>query len=164
MVVLSARGLCRSHSARQVGSVLLAVAWALLIFSGVPAAAADFGEMGSLEEEQAREKVELGDMKKEMADIKKTMSEAAKAAGQVGAQLSAGQIKEFHLVAKEAQLDIGGGITVPALTYNGQSPGPVIRVQEGDAVRIVLHNQLRVPTSLYFQGLILPHRVVSSCE
>jgi FtsP/CotA-like multicopper oxidase with cupredoxin domain len=124
-------------------------------------ARADLGEMGSLEQEQAQEKVELQDMKGEMEDIKKTMSEAAQAMSQASAQVSQSQaqIKEFHLTARETPWEICPGVVVPAIAYNGQVPGPVIRVQEGDPVRIVLHNQLKVPTSLYFHGLVLPHSV-----
>jgi FtsP/CotA-like multicopper oxidase with cupredoxin domain len=45
------------------------------------------------------------------------------------------------------------------LTYNGQLPGPVIRVKEGTPVRIVLHNNMRAPTSLCLQGLVLPQAI-----
>jgi FtsP/CotA-like multicopper oxidase with cupredoxin domain len=69
------------------------------------------------------------------------------------------KVKEFHLFAKEGDLELSPGATVHALTYNGQSPGPVIRVALGDVVRIVLHNQLKAATSLYFQGLTLPYKV-----
>lgn len=135
------------------------IALALLFSLSNGPASADLTEMGSLDQEQAEEKVELKDMKGELNDIKKTMSEAANAMGKLGAQLSQPQIKEFHLVAKEAQWELSPGTTVAALSYNGQVPGPVVRVQEGDPVRIILHNQLNVPTSLYFHGLSLPHAV-----
>jgi FtsP/CotA-like multicopper oxidase with cupredoxin domain len=45
------------------------------------------------------------------------------------------------------------------LTYNGKIPGPPIRVPEGQPVRIVLHNQLKVPTSLVFHGVVVPQSV-----
>ncbi len=119
----------------------------------LPVGAADLSEMGSLEEEQVKERAELQDMKGLMSDIKKEMSEAGSKMEHVTSQLSSPQLKEFHLVAKESHWEILPGITVAALTYNSQVPGPVIKVEQGDTVRIVLHNQLRVPTSLYFHGL-----------
>ena len=41
--------------------------------------------------------------------------------------------------------------------YDGQSPGPVLRVKPGDAVKLRLVNKLDQPTALHFQGLRLPN-------
>lgn len=41
--------------------------------------------------------------------------------------------------------------------YNGDIPGPAIIVQEGDRVKIIVENDLPVPTSLHFVGLITPY-------
>jgi len=132
--------------------ILNACAW-------TPAALAQISDVSSLEEEQAKEKIELEKMKEEIKGVKSTMSESMQAMGRLGAQLSRPPVREFHLVAKEAVWELFPGNGVEAMTYNGQTPGPVIAVEEGDQVRVVLHNQLKVPTSLYFHGLILPHSV-----
>ncbi len=124
-----------------------------------PAASAQLEDMGSLGEEQVKERAELQNMKDEIGDIKKTMSEAAQAMSKLNSQLSQGQVQEFHLVARETSWEISPGVSVKAMAYNQRVPGPVIRVTEGDQIRIVLHNQLPVPTSLYFHGLVLPHGV-----
>src|SRR5262249_30640351 len=41
--------------------------------------------------------------------------------------------------------------------YNGQLPGPVIRVKEGDTLRVKVVNQLgTVPTSIHWHGMHQP--------
>jgi FtsP/CotA-like multicopper oxidase with cupredoxin domain len=145
----------------MIGKITLSgvAAFAVSLLSILNPVWADLGEMDTLQQEQIKERAELQDMKGELDDIKSTMSSAASAMGQLGAQLAQPQVKEFHLIAKEGQWELVPGAIVTALLFNDQLPGPTIRVQEGDAVRVVLHNQLKVPTSLYFHGLILPHDV-----
>jgi plastocyanin len=65
--------------------------------------------------------------------------------------------KVFELTASVIQWEITAGEFVEAWAYNGQVPGPEIRVQLGDRVRIVLHNELEVPTTLHSHGLIVPN-------
>ena len=48
------------------------------------------------------------------------------------------------------------GTTVRAWAYNGQMPGPEIRVREGDLVRITLRNELPVGTTIHWHGVNLP--------
>lgn len=116
----------------------------------------------SVEEEQAKEKIELDDMKKEMNDIKGTINDAVTQMNRAQTQLQkAITTKEFHLVAKDSNWQIMPGVNVQALTYNGVIPGTVLRVQEGDTVKVVLHNQLKIPTSLYFYGMALPGTINS---
>jgi FtsP/CotA-like multicopper oxidase with cupredoxin domain len=40
--------------------------------------------------------------------------------------------------------------------YNGQFPGPTIRVKEGDLLRVKLVNELGVPTSIHWHGMHQP--------
>ena len=37
--------------------------------------------------------------------------------------------------------------------YNGQFPGPELRVKEGDLIRVTVNNQLPVPTSIHWHGM-----------
>ena len=41
--------------------------------------------------------------------------------------------------------------------YNGQMPGPELRVREGDTVRVTLRNQLPVPTTIHWHGVNVPN-------
>jgi plastocyanin len=66
------------------------------------------------------------------------------------------QLREFTLVAEEFDWDLQPGTTVRAWGYNGQVPGPEIRVREGDHVRITLVNKLPVGTTIHWHGLNVP--------
>jgi FtsP/CotA-like multicopper oxidase with cupredoxin domain len=65
--------------------------------------------------------------------------------------------KEFDLTAKIVDWEVEPGKTVKAWTYNGQVPGPMIKVAIGDHVRIVLKNELPQSTALHMHGIDLPN-------
>ena len=69
---------------------------------------------------------------------------------------SAPEVREFVLTAEEIDWEIMPGATVRAWAYNGQVPGPEIRVREGDLVRIILRNELPVGTTIHWHGVNLP--------
>jgi len=66
-------------------------------------------------------------------------------------------VKVFELTAAEMQWETAPEQFVAALAYNGQVPGPQIRVTEGDRVKIVLTNKLKQSTAMHFHGLELPN-------
>lgn len=44
-----------------------------------------------------------------------------------------------------------------ATTVNGQLPGPLLRMREGDTVTIRVHNHLQQDTSIHWHGLLVPY-------
>jgi manganese oxidase len=66
-------------------------------------------------------------------------------------------VKVFELTAKAVQWPILDGVTVTAFTYNGTVPGPMIRVTEGESVRIVIRNELPDPTTIHWHGVEVPN-------
>ena len=64
--------------------------------------------------------------------------------------------REFTLTAEQIEWELQPGTTVTAWAYNGQIPGPTIRVDEGDLVKITLVNHLPTGTTLHSHGLQLP--------
>ncbi len=117
-------------------------------------------EAGSLGEEQMKEKEELRDMQGELDDIKGNISNALGELGDLTKKMAnQANAKEFHLFARETGWDTYSGSNVHCLSYNGKIPGPPIVIQEGEFVKIVLHNQLKVSTSLQFHGIVVPHSV-----
>ena len=64
--------------------------------------------------------------------------------------------KVFHLTAKLANWEVSPGKTVRAWTFNGTVPGPSIKVNVGDHVRVVLDNKLPMSTAIHFHGLEVP--------
>ncbi len=67
-----------------------------------------------------------------------------------------GTVHEFSLTAAPTEVEIGGQ-RVSAWAYNGQVPGPEIRVTEGDTLRIALANGLPEDTSIHWHGLAIPN-------
>jgi FtsP/CotA-like multicopper oxidase with cupredoxin domain len=68
-----------------------------------------------------------------------------------------GETKVFNLTAQVVQWEVIPGVKQEAWTYNGQLPGPVIRVTEGDKLRVNLTNNLPEATVLHFHGPDLPN-------
>lgn len=61
-------------------------------------------------------------------------------------------VKEFHLEAVEKELELYPGKRVKAWTYDGQLPGPLVRVTEGDLVRVHFTNHHALPHTIHFHG------------
>jgi FtsP/CotA-like multicopper oxidase with cupredoxin domain len=68
-----------------------------------------------------------------------------------------GNVKVFELTAEKIRWEVEPGRTVDAMAYNGQVPGPQIRVREGDRVRVVVHNKLEQSTAVHFHGVEVPN-------
>ncbi len=66
-------------------------------------------------------------------------------------------VKIFELTAKAVLWPIMDSVTVTAYTYNGTVPGPMIRVSEGDQVRVIVKNELPVPTTIHWHGVEVPN-------
>ncbi len=68
-------------------------------------------------------------------------------------------VKVFDLTADEIDWEVEPGVVRRGMAYNGQVPGPQIRVRQGDRVRIVLHNKLEESTAMHFHGLLVPNNM-----
>jgi len=66
-------------------------------------------------------------------------------------------VKIFSLTAEELRWEVAPGEFKEAMAYNGQVPGPEIRVQPGDRVRVLLQNRTSQPTSIHFHGVTVPN-------
>jgi len=66
-------------------------------------------------------------------------------------------VKVFELTTQVVQWPILEGVTATAYTYNGTVPGPMIRVTEGDRVRVIVKNQLPEPTTVHWHGILVPN-------
>jgi len=58
------------------------------------------------------------------------------------------------LEARKTGLKLSPDGETPGFGYDGAVPGPVLRVKQGEEVRVRLVNKLDQPTSLHWQGLI----------
>lgn len=67
--------------------------------------------------------------------------------------------KVYDLVAKIVDWEVEPGKLVKAWTYNGVVPGPTIKLDVGDRVRINLKNDLPESTSIHFHGIRVPNKM-----
>jgi len=91
----------------------------------------------------------------------RTKAFPAKTAGVGGETLApkvlADGTKEFDLTSKIVDWEIEPGKFVKAWTYNGVVPGPTLRVNVGDKVKVVLTNELPESTAIHFHGIRTPN-------
>lgn len=65
--------------------------------------------------------------------------------------------KVFDLTADEIEWEVAPNDVRRGMAYNGMIPGPAIRVNLGDRVRVVLHNKLEESTAIHFHGMLVPN-------
>jgi FtsP/CotA-like multicopper oxidase with cupredoxin domain len=61
-------------------------------------------------------------------------------------------VREWDIVAVDKEIEIAPGLFFPAWTYNGQVPGPTLRCNEGERLRINFVNNGSHPHTLHFHG------------
>ncbi|MCB1092171.1 MAG: multicopper oxidase domain-containing protein, partial [Verrucomicrobiae bacterium] len=62
---------------------------------------------------------------------------------------------EYDLTIAREKVNFTGEVR-PAITINGGIPGPVIEFTEGDDAVLRVRNELDVPTSIHWHGLLVP--------
>ena len=65
--------------------------------------------------------------------------------------------KVFEVTAEEVRWETKPGVFVDAMGFNGTVPGPEIRVQQGDHVRMIVHNEMSQPTTMHLHGVTVPN-------
>jgi FtsP/CotA-like multicopper oxidase with cupredoxin domain len=62
-------------------------------------------------------------------------------------------VREYRIVARESTIEVAPGVFFESWNYNGRVPGPTIRCQEGDRVRIEFINGGSHPHTIHFHGI-----------
>ncbi len=66
--------------------------------------------------------------------------------------------QRFELTARAADVRLASGRVVHALTFNGRSPGPELRVHQGDLVQVVLRNEdVADGVTIHWHGVDVPN-------
>jgi len=73
--------------------------------------------------------------------------------------IAADGAKEWTLTAEITDWEVSPGKTVKAWTYNGMVPGPTLRGEVGDHIRVKLINKLPMATDVHMHGMILPNEM-----
>ena len=94
-----------------------------------------------------------------MAGVEAFPAETEGAGNQPMAPVLDGDVLVFELTADEIDWEVAPGDVRQGVAYNGQIPGPQIRVKLGDRVRIILHNELEESTAIHYHGLVVPNAV-----
>ena len=68
-------------------------------------------------------------------------------------------IKEFRIPIKDATIEIAKGVKYQGWTFGGTVPGPVLRVKQGDRVRVNVVNESPMPHSIDFHAARIPANV-----
>jgi FtsP/CotA-like multicopper oxidase with cupredoxin domain len=68
-------------------------------------------------------------------------------------------VKVFNLTADPVRWPILKETTVTAWSYNGMVPGPLIKVTDGDKVKILVKNNLPEATTIHWHGILVPNNM-----
>ena len=68
-----------------------------------------------------------------------------------------GVVREVTLTATPAVVPLLDGRPLAVWAYNGQVPGPVLRVRLGETLRVTLVNRLPQPTTIHWHGVRVPN-------
>src|SRR4030042_5687269 len=62
-------------------------------------------------------------------------------------------VREYNIHTENKNIELAPNLFFPAWTFNGQVPGPTIRVTEGDIVKINFTNNSDRPHTMHFHGI-----------
>lgn len=68
-----------------------------------------------------------------------------------------GTVREFAITAAQAELPLIKGALLKVWAYNGQVPGPTLRIRLGETVRVHFTNHLPQPTTIHWHGVRVPN-------
>ena len=70
-----------------------------------------------------------------------------------------GDVKEFTLTVAPLAWETKPGVLKQAMAVNGTIPAPVIRVNEGDKLRLIVKNKMKEDTAIHWHGMDLPNEM-----
>ena len=70
---------------------------------------------------------------------------------------TAGEFKEYKMVARQGQWSIVPPYSTSVWAYNGTVPGPVIRIKLGDTLKLTIKNELTQATTIHWHGVRVPN-------
>lgn len=67
--------------------------------------------------------------------------------------LAEAELRQFEMTIEEVTMDVAPGLTVAVWAYDGQVPGPLIRVNEGDEIEVTLTNNTTLNHTIHWHGM-----------
>jgi manganese oxidase len=69
-------------------------------------------------------------------------------------RLASGRVlREWELIAEDKEFQVAPGVNYAGWVYNGRVPGPTLRAQEGELLRISFLNASAHPHTIHFHGI-----------
>lgn len=65
-------------------------------------------------------------------------------------------VREYTLVLRQQRME-RGGVSAQAITINDSLPGPTLYFTEGDSAVIHIVNDMKVPSSIHWHGILIPN-------
>ncbi|MGH3461145.1 MAG: multicopper oxidase domain-containing protein [Kribbellaceae bacterium] len=62
-------------------------------------------------------------------------------------------LREWVISATDREIEVAPGVRFPAWTFNGRVPGPTLRCQAGDRLRVRFVNGSKHPHTMHFHGI-----------
>ena len=100
-----------------------------------------------------------GNDRVETVDFHKVRTAVTPAYNPFVAPASDARVKEFIIPITHDTVEIAKGVKYEGWTFGGTVPGPVLRVKEGDVVRIKVVNESPMPHSIDFHSARIPANV-----
>lgn len=67
------------------------------------------------------------------------------------------ELRKFEMTIEEYDLEVAPGLTTKVWAYDGQVPGPLIHVKEGDHVEVKVQNNTTMSHTIHFHGTYQTH-------
>ncbi len=62
------------------------------------------------------------------------------------------ELRKFDMTIEEFDFEVAPGLTTKVWAYDGQVPGPLIHVREGDDVEVTVQNNTTMSHTIHFHG------------
>jgi len=72
--------------------------------------------------------------------------------------------KEFHIRAEAVAREFLPGYMMNVYGYNGSLPGPLMEINQGDRIRVIVTNDLPEPTNFHMHGFEMPVQYDGAAE
>jgi FtsP/CotA-like multicopper oxidase with cupredoxin domain len=76
----------------------------------------------------------------------------------------AGGVQRFSLHISPVSVELAPGVTVKTTGYNGQVPGPILRMREGVPAQVDVFNATDSPEIVHWHGLTIPSQADGAME
>lgn len=70
-----------------------------------------------------------------------------------GASQALAELRQFEMTIEEVELEVAPGFKAKVWAYNGQVPGPLLKVNEGDEVEVTVHNLTTLNHTIHWHGV-----------